>query len=135
MEDSQQSSGEQASTTVSPRLLAAGLLIGVWAMLPPFVGPGFTTTGLQVEVVDHPVPALVLLAVVAWTAWRKETRPLWLFGGGLLISLAGIWMVATHAPLVLQAVRGQVGWLATTNHASPPVAVLTLGAVWTWRWW
>lgn len=119
----------------SAGLLVAGVVIGVWAVLPPFVGPGFTTAGLDVEIVDHPVPALVLLGATAWSARARGAAAPGLFVAGLVITLAGIWMTAAHAPLVLQAVRGGVGWAPTVHHTLPGLATLGLGAVWARRWW
>lgn len=116
-----------------PRSLTlAGLAVGVWANLPPFVGPGLVTSR-SLELVDHSVPAVVVLAVVAWAARAGRAAETWLFAAGLVIGLAGVWMTATHVPLVAQALRGGVGWAATISHSLPGLAVLALGGAWTAR--
>lgn len=128
-----QDASETPHPRIGPGLLAAGLIVGVWATLPPFVGPGLTTE-LSTEIVDHPVPSLFVLAVVAWASWARRASELRLFAAGLTIVLAGVWMTATHLPLVAQAVSGQVGWAPTISHTLPGLAVLGLGAVWTLRY-
>lgn len=127
--------GEAASPRPSRGLLLAALGVGIWAVLPPFVGPGFTTAGLDVEVVDHPLPALVVLAVAAWAARVRRPGETRLFVAGLVIALAGTWMTAAHAPLVVQAVQGQVRLTATIHHTLPGLATLLLGGIWSWRLW
>lgn len=127
--------GESATGRPSRGLLLAALLVGTWAVLPPFVGPGFTTAGLDVEIVDHPLPALAVLAVAAWAARVRRPDETRLFVGGLIIALAGIWMTAAHAPLVVQAVQGQVRWTAAIHHTLPGLATLLLGGIWSWRLW
>ena len=44
-------------------------------------------------------------------------------------------MVATHVPLLLQAVQGEAPWGATLYHLAPSVAALWLGVAWTARYW
>lgn len=124
---------QEPVAAVSKRLVGAGLVIGAWAVLPPFVGPS-PNTPLSVELIDHPLPALVVLGVVAWAARSGEAAEKWLFAGGLAITLAGVWMTATHVPLVLQALDGLATWPATVSHSLPTLAVLVLGLLWTWRY-
>lgn len=110
-------------------LLVAGLVTGAWAMLPPFVGPGLDTA-LGTEIADHPVPGLVVLAVtVVATRWSGGASDAW-FLAGLVVTLAGVWQVASHVPLVAQAARGGAPWLATVHHVLPGVVVLGLGVAW-----
>lgn len=120
-------------STDAPWLPVAGLVAAAWAALPPYSGPSLEAAR-GAEVVDHVVPAVVLLlaSVAALVARRRPTAVL---GCGLVVALAGLWMTATHLPLVRQARGGGVSWDAVIYHAAPGLAVLALGAVWTARSW
>ncbi len=123
-----------------PRSLALPLIGGlaaVWATLPPYSGPSLTASR-QAEVVDHVVPGAVLMiaSAVGLVAARgfRHSAPTML-ACGLLVALSGVWMTATHVPLVVQAGGGGISWAAVAYHAAPGLAVLALGAVWTARTW
>lgn len=108
----------------------AGIAIAVWAVLPPYVGPALATDP-TVEIVDHVIPAVVVLGIALATlvaGTRAAGTPM--FAGGLVIALAGFWMLATHVPLVAQANRGQAPWGATLWHSIPGLVVLAFGLVW-----
>lgn len=124
-----------------PLLPLAGLLVGVWAVLPPYSGPEINTA-TSVEVADHVIPAVVLLGVSAWALVRsRRPRPAGqapgsgLLVAGMAIVLAGLWMTATHVPLVNQARNDQVGTAAAAYHTIPGLVVLGLGARWVARHW
>lgn len=110
--------------------LAIGVAIGVWAALPPYVGPALDTAR-RVEFVDHPLPALVLGVVAIRVSRPGSDDANALFVGGLLAMLAGVWQAATHVPLVAQAARGAAPWLATISHSLPSLAMLAVGLTWT----
>ncbi len=114
-------------------LAGLGLLVGGWALLPPYTGP-FLATDDTVEIVDHVVPGMVVLAISlgSFLLARGGRAGGLLFPAGLGIVLAGFWMSATHLPLVLQASREQAPWGATVYHSLPGLAVLALGGAWTW---
>lgn len=121
--------GDDRRGTVA--LAGTGLVIGVWAMMPPFLG--MLNTAFTVEVVDHQVPSVLVLAATVFVLLRREqSRPV-LLTCGFVVLLAGTWMTATHVPLVAQAATGQAPWPGTIVHSTSAVAVLALGAVWTWR--
>lgn len=116
-----------------PMLAGLGVLVGTWALLPRYGGPRLELgpRGDQLEFVDHVVPGAVvivasLLALVL--ARRVVLGPL--FAVGLAIVVAGLWMDATHLPLVLQATRDEAPWGATLHHSLPGLAVLLLGIGW-----
>lgn len=111
-------------------LAGVGVLVGAWALLPPYTGPALTAA--RVEFADHVVPGVLVLAIsiVSLLMARRDNADQLLFGAGLGVVLAGLWMVATHFPLVLQATRQQAPWGATLYHSAPGVAVLVLGVVW-----
>lgn len=117
----------------SPRTLAiAGLVIGTWALMPPYVGPALVTDP-RVEIADHVVPAVVILALslAVLAAGRRAAAPgIAMLGTGLTIGLAGLWMFLTHVPLIAQAARDEAPILATVWHSVPGLAVIALGAVW-----
>lgn len=54
---------------------------------------------------------------------------------GMGIVLAGFWMTATHVPLVLQAMDGEVSWGAALYHTAPGLAVMAVGGFWSARFW
>jgi len=117
-----------------------GLVISAWALIPPYSGPKLNTE-TRVEVADHVVPSLVLIAVslvILVVSRRKaETTAGFSLVAGFLVSLAGLWMVATHVPLVAQAMRGESGvtWGGALYHFTPSLAVLILGLLWVGAYW
>ncbi|MDQ3306638.1 MAG: hypothetical protein M3535_11820 [Actinomycetota bacterium] len=114
-----------------PMLAGLGLLVGCWALLPPYTGPPLNTADM-VEFVDHVVPGVVVIALSlgSFLVGRSGRASAVLFPAGLGIVLAGFWMTATHLPLVLQATRAQAPWGATVYHSLPGLAVLVLGVAW-----
>ncbi|MGH9268325.1 MAG: hypothetical protein ACRD0D_09120, partial [Acidimicrobiales bacterium] len=89
--------------------------VAVWALLPPYSGPALNTAA-KVEFVDHVVPSVAILLVAVASHVLARTRPKpggALFMCGLVVLLAGIWMTATHLPLVAQATREEAPWGAT----------------------
>ncbi len=118
---------------ISSRALSiAGLAIGAWAVLPPYVGPALATEA-RVEVADHVIPAVVILALslAALAAGRRAESPgTAMFAAGLTVALAGLWMFLTHVPLLAQAFRGQAPMSAAVWHSLPGLAVIALGVTW-----
>jgi hypothetical protein len=112
------------------------VLVGLWAALPHYATPPINTKD-SVEVIDHVVPGLVVLAVCG-AVLLLQGRPGAEGAGlvaGLVILLAGLWMLATHVPLVAQATRGEAPWPGTLYHAAAAVAVLVFGVVWIAAHW
>lgn len=121
-----------------PALVAfAGLFVGVWASLPKYSGPKLNVAG-STEVVDHVIPAILVLlcSVVAIFAGRRAGGPgATRFLAGMGVLLAGLWMMATHLPLVAEARRGDAPWVATIYHTSAALAVFGLGLLWATVTW
>ena len=121
-----------------PGLAVVGVVLGLWAIAPNFTGPTLVLQDPSVEIVDHVVPGVAVLVAsvvalaVAWSRPRPEPV---LFLTGATVAAAGLWMVATHVPLLLQAVLGDAPWSAALYHLAPSVAVLWLGLAWTVRYW
>jgi hypothetical protein len=121
-----------------PALVAlAGLFVAVWASLPRWSGPKLNVAS-STEVVDHVIPAILVLlcSLLAINAGRRAKGP----GGtrflaGMGVLLAGLWMMATHLPLVAEARRGDAPWVATIYHTSAALAVFGLGLLWATVTW
>ena len=136
--------GGQKGRTAAPAgselptiLLGAGLLIGLYAMVPAFFLGGLhvaKTNGIGREVVDHVFPGVLVLAMVVLAIVRRARPDSLMLGTGVGVLLAGFWMVATHLGLVSQALNHQVGKLAALYHCSTAAAVAVLGVAWVWRY-
>lgn len=114
-----------------------GVLTGLWAMVPPYVEPfGALAVRRSVELLDHVVPGAVVLAVaLAAYLLLGAGRPAPMLLGGLVISLAGLWILATHVGLVAQARQGIAPSGAVAWHGLPGIGVTLLGVVWSARFW
>jgi len=80
----------------------------------------------------------VVLAVSLWALFRSRrvaSPGLPMLLAGLAVLLAGIWMVATHVPLVLQATRDEAPGGAVVYHSLPGVVVALVGSVWSGAHW
>lgn len=117
-----------------------GLGVALWASLPQYSGPKLNVESSK-EVADHIIPAVaVLLASVAGImASRRPQGPGGIrFIAGMAVLLAGLWMMATHIPLLLQTMRGDAdaaSWPATIYHTSSALAVFGLGLLWSTVTW
>lgn len=121
------------ATARPPRLLMGALLaVTVWGAVPPWIGPWLgwdvANVPLHVEIVDHAVPGVVLAVIAA--AGLAGRLPL---VAALVAVLAGLWMTATHVPLLGQAANGRVAWDAALFHSLP--GLLILGVAITAAWW
>jgi predicted membrane channel-forming protein YqfA (hemolysin III family) len=111
-------------------LLAA---IGAWTAVVPFIGNalGFdVNVNTRVEVVDHVVPGVIVVAaalylrtLAARRALAGESRAL--FAGGVSF-LAGFWVFATHVPLVRDAAESRLPWDAAIWHSIAALPVVAL---------
>ncbi len=115
----------------------AGLIVGVWAALPRWVTPAINTSD-RAEFADHVVPSIVLIIVSVVTLVLLQRSPgssSFMFVAGLVLVLAGLWMFATHVPLIAQALRNEAPWGATIYHSASAVTVLLFGILWTAAHW
>jgi len=91
--------------------------------------------------VDHIIPAIliVLCSLAAIAVSRRPQGPGAIrFIAGMGVLLAGLWMIATHFPLVTQTMRGgpeAASWAATIYHTSSALAVFGLGLLWSTVTW
>ncbi len=132
-----QSKGTGEGPDLARILPLAGLPVAIWASLPQWSGPKLNVSA-SAEVVDHIIPAVfvVLASVVAILAGRRAQGPGALrLMAGMVVLLAGLWMLATHLPLVAQATRDEAPWPATIYHTSSALAVFGLGLLWSVITW
>lgn len=114
-----------------------GLVVGAVAALPVLVGPRLEVAH-AVEITDHLVPGLAVIGVSAMVLVATRSAPLSesvMLAAGLVVMLAGLWMAATHVPLVAQAARGEAPWGATIYHTVSAVLVFAFGLSWTSLSW
>lgn len=116
---------------ISSRALSiTGLVLGAWAVLPPYIGPALATEA-RVEIADHVIPAVVVLALsLAALAAGRRAEGTVMFAAGLTVALAGLWMFLTHVPLLAQAFRSEAPMSAAVWHSLPGLAVTALGGAW-----
>lgn len=112
----------------SPVLAVELLLFSIWGILAPYAGRpvGLIVDAMPiVEVADHVIPGAAVLAVagVSLAAGHR------FFAGSLLVLLAGIWMTATHVPLLVQAANGGASMSAALFHSIPGMVIVVLGAI------
>lgn len=126
-----------SARSLRSRLPVLGLLVGVWAIIPPYVPVfGKLDVASRVEFVDHVVPGIVVLVVsaVACLVLRSAVPSITLlYVGGGVVLLAGFWMLSTHVGLVSQTSQGLVPAGALAWHGVPALAVALLGGVWMSR--
>lgn len=105
-----------------------GALAGLsaWAIAAPYADSslGFdVAVRPAVEVVDHVVPGLVVIAATLLMGLVAAAR----LPAALAIAMAGLWMTATHLPLVTQAQREGTSMAAAAWHTGPGLCLLVLG--------
>ena len=130
-----------ATTAPGPDLAkimpVVGVGIALWASLPKYSGPALNTSA-DAEFASHVLPAVVVLlaAIVGIAAGRRPQGPGALrLIAGMTVLLAGMWMLATHLPLVAQATGGEAPWPGTIYHSSSALAVFGLGLLWATVTW
>ena len=131
---------EQVSTAAAraaPRERRRARALGVlaaWAIAVPWIARALglaLDVPTRLEVIDHVVPGIVVLACAAALGHASSAGPP---GSvlGLAITgaacLAGFWITATHATLLPEALDGVSPWGAALLHlsAGPPITLLAL---------
>lgn len=111
--------------------------LAAWAIAVPWLGQAVGIefyVATRLEIADHVVPGVVLLAGAVVLAARGgpagDTVSL---GAGAVTFLAGLWITATHVPLIFDALEGAVTWGAALLHFSPGPPLLILGLWILWR--
>lgn len=117
-----------------------GLGVGVWAALSPYVllGADLNVQGSK-EVADHVIPGVLIIGLSLAVLLRgRDAAP---SGGvfplvaGFGVLLAGLWMTATHLPLVSDARKGFAHDDVAAWHTAPGLVVLALGLLWAALYW
>jgi hypothetical protein len=113
-----------------------GLVVGLWAVLPKYVTPPLNTSD-RAEFADHVIPGILVLGVsAACLLWaNRERLSLLPLVAGMVVVLAGFWMVATHIPLVVQALGGDAPWAGTIYHTASALGTFGLGLLWCTAHW
>lgn len=113
-----------------------GLGVAVWAALPKFVSPPLNTDP-TVELADHVIPGIVVAVASLWGVVTSRNPKLSAgpFFAAMVVLLAGLWMMATHMPLVAQAFRGDAPWAGTIYHTASAMATFGLGLLWSVTRW
>ena len=126
--------GSGSAEVASPLpLLAVALVVGLYAM-----APGVYLGGLHVkpgaEIVDHVVPGLVVIAMVAVGVFRGVRSIAVMVCAGTIVLMAGSFMVLTHIGLFRQWVNGEVPGGEAAYHCSTAALVFVVGLTWVWRY-
>lgn len=119
----------------SRTLLIVLLVVTLWGATPPWTGPpldlGIENVPYAIEILTHAVPSAILVMIAVAGLGRRLPLP-----AALLAVLIGLWMTATHAPLVVQGLGGRVPMDAALFHSLPGFTILGLTiavAVGAWR--
>lgn len=120
------------SPTARPYAIALAAA-AAWAAAVPYLGRAVgarVDVPAHVEVIDHVLPALVVLAAAALLAVRRPDvgATAWSVAAGATF-LAGAWIVMTHAPLLGEALSAVTPWRAALLHLGAGLPVLLIGLV------
>jgi len=107
--------------------------LSLWAMAVPWTARALglrLDVPTRLEVIDHVVPGLVVLACCALLLHPRTAKPsdvLRLIAVAVAC-LAGFWITATHATLLPEAIEGVTPWGPALLHlsAGPPITASTL---------
>lgn len=119
----------RATVSASSMVLPVELLLfGALGMVVPYLGRplGLVLDVRPVaEVVDHVIPggAVVVAAILSIVTGRR-----W-FVVSMVVVAAGLWMTATHLPLLVQAANGDADLAAAVFHTVPGIVILALGVI------
>lgn len=116
------------------RLVHALLGLAAWAVAVPWLGRALgleLDVSTRLEVIDHVVPGVLILAcgatILARPGGAAPGSLPWLVASAAA-SLAGLWIVTTHVPLLPQALDGEAPWGAALLHLSAGLPIVV--AVW-----
>ncbi len=114
--------------------------LGLWSVAVPFAATALgmhLNVARRLEIADHVVPGLVIAGAVALllVARRDGQSTTWIAPAALGIAfLGGLWITATHVPLIVQAAEGRPGapWDSSIFHSiwGPPIAAIALWLLW-----
>ncbi len=113
------------------------ILLGAGTIGVPYLGPGLGVkleVARRLEVIDHVVPGLVVVAssgLMLMLLRRRRTGGFLSLAAVCLSCVGGSWITATHIPLLADAGRGRVPWGTALFHiaAGPLILALSLWLV------
>ena len=116
------------------RVAAVLAAIGAWNALVPYLGKALglsVDVAATVEVVDHVLPGLAVLAAGWWLRMLARRGP-WSASpqslpAAIVCVLGGLWVVASHVPLLVDAADDQVDWGAAIWHSLAGLPIVVLG--------
>lgn len=130
----------RASSSLTLRWEALLGALGAWSIPVPFVA---TALGMhldvsrRLEIADHVVPGLTIAGTVVLLVLARRRAPTnaWMGPAALGIAfLAGLWITATHVPLIFQAADRHPGvhWDAAIFHSvwGPPIVLVSSWLLW-----
>lgn len=106
--------------------------LSAWAIAVPWLAAAIgleLEVATRLEIADHVVPGLIMLATAAVLAARGGPSGggvVWIGASGIAF-LTGLWITATHVPLIPQAVEGLAPWGAALLHLSAGPPILAAG--------
>ena len=106
--------------------------VGFWSIAVPFLGPELglkLDVTRKIEIIDHVVPGIVIVGcslLMLALLRRGRSGSLVALGVAWTISLAGLWIAATHMPLLRDAGRGLVPWGTACFHSASAAVTLAL---------
>ncbi|MCP9491959.1 MAG: hypothetical protein MSC31_19100 [Solirubrobacteraceae bacterium MAG38_C4-C5] len=121
------------SATFRARWATAVAGLAAWTIAVPWLAEAVgleLDVATRLEIADHVVPGAIMLAGVALLVARGGSPGnLVALGAGGVAFLTGLWISATHTPLILDAVEGAAPWDVSLVHLSAGPPILALG-VW-----
>ena len=106
---------------------------GAWMAIVPWLGRLLgldVDVATRVEVVDHVIPGVVAAVAGLYLTRTAAGRPLASDRAAPAVAvtalLAGLWAFATHAPLLLDAARGDQPWAAAIWHSVAALPILVI---------
>jgi predicted membrane channel-forming protein YqfA (hemolysin III family) len=118
------------SASFQTRWATAVAGLAAWTIAVPWLAEAIGLTldvATRLEIADHVVPGVLVLVGVALLVTRGSPpgNKVSLYVGGVVF-LSGLWITATHTPLIFDAVEGMARWDAALLHlsAGPPITAL-----------
>jgi len=116
---------------LTARWAATLAALALWATSIPWLAEALgqeLDVATRLEIADHVIPGLLLLAVAGLLAIGSPPSgsTSWL-GAGALVFLSGLWITATHVPLIPGALDGTAPVGAALLHLSAGPPVLAAG--------
>ena len=115
-------------------------VLGLWSVAVPFMATALgmhLDVALRLEIADHVLPGILIAGAVAVLVLTRRAGHVsaWIAPMALGIAfLGGLWITATHVPLMLEAADGrpQAPWDASIFHSlwGPPITAIALWLLW-----